>query len=99
MSLESPVPLSQKEIEDISEGNSGALCVLKFDTTPEEQRKIENSGLRGKEIWNLFLWICNYNSDRIAFVLENCPAEVLKKGCQIEGLKGREFVENHMPKR
>lgn len=94
------------QIIEWAAGNPGALnflmTVFMSKNTSMIHASIINNALekytslRGTNIYILYSDLCGKDMDKVIYLINNCPQEILEEACNRQDYSGREMVAKYM---
>ncbi len=94
------------KIIEWSAGNPGALNFLITVFMSQKISMINASiinnalekytSLRGTNIYILYDHLCSRDMDKVVYLINKCPQEILEEACSRQDLSGREMVAKYM---
>lgn len=93
-----------KELLEWSKGNPGALTFLMDLMDPKNlpysmsiiPKLTESKTIRGTNLYVLWSDLCNRDIQRVAFLCERCPSDILEDACSRQDYSGRKLVEPYL---
>ena len=91
-----------KSIILLADGNPGALTFLMALLTEHLDKglpimhKIEQTGIKGTDLYVMYSDLCNKDFDKIKTLCEKCPNDILIDACSRQDYSGRELVKEYL---